>query len=235
VALTVELAPNVYRIPTLGSAINAYVLVEPNGELTLIDAGLKSAPKKILRAIASLGKTPADVKRIVLTHAHPDHAGGLARMHGETAASVLAHEHDAPFAEAGHAPPRDQRNFFARVLGMLPGNTFAPCPIDEEITDGQLLDIAGGLRVIHTPGHSPGHVSLMHEPSGVLVVGDALFNTTGLTYSLKWACTDIPLSRETAGRLGEIDFDVAAFMHGAEIRERARERVKGFIAKRLGR
>jgi glyoxylase-like metal-dependent hydrolase (beta-lactamase superfamily II) len=235
VAAPVKLAENVYRIGTLGPWVNAYLFVEMSGSLTLVDAGLKGAPKKIVSAIGSLGKKPSDVTRIVLTHAHPDHAGGLKHMQGETGARVMCHPTDAPFARAGHAPPRDRRNFTARILGMLPGNSFAPCEIDEEIADGQLLDIAGGLRVVHTPGHTMGHVALLHESSGVLIVGDSLFNTRKLGFSIKMACEDIPLSRETAGRLGELDFEIAAFMHGPEIRERARERVREFIAQRLGR
>jgi glyoxylase-like metal-dependent hydrolase (beta-lactamase superfamily II) len=146
----------------------------------------------------------------------------------------MCHGGDAPFARAGQAPPRDRRSFAARVLGMLPFNSFAPCEIDEEIVDGQMLEVSGGLRVVHTPGHTPGHVSLMHESSGVLLVGDSLFNSTGLGFSFAPACSDIPLSRETAGRLGELDFEVAAFMHGPEIREHARDRVREFIARRLG-
>jgi glyoxylase-like metal-dependent hydrolase (beta-lactamase superfamily II) len=231
----VELAPNVYRIGTMGSAINSVLFVESNGELTLVDAGLKSAPRSIVSAIEHLGKKSSDVTRIVLTHAHPDHAGGLKRMQDRSGARVITHEVDAPYVEAGKVPARDQRNFLARVLGMLPGNSFEPCHIDEQIVDGQLLDVGGGLRVVHTPGHSPGHVSLLHEKTGVLIVGDALFNATGLTFSLKWACSDIPLSRETAGRLGDLDFEVATFMHGAEIRENARARIKEFIARKLGR
>ena len=230
----VKLAENVYRIGTLGPWINAYLFVEPNGELTLVDAGLKGAPKKIVAAIESLGKKTSDVTRIVLTHAHPDHAGGLKRMQGETGARVMCHGVDAPFARAGKAPPRDRRRLSARVLGMM-SSKFEPCEIDEDIADGQLLDIAGGLRVVHTPGHTMGHVSLLHEPSGVLIVGDSLFNTRGIGFSLAPFCSDIPLSRETAGRLGELDFEIAAFMHGPEIRERARERVREFIARRLGR
>ncbi|MGZ6528239.1 MAG: MBL fold metallo-hydrolase, partial [Actinomycetota bacterium] len=158
-----------------------------------------------------------------------------ARAQRATGARVLCHATDAPFARAGHAPPRDQRSFTARVLGMLPGNSFEACAIDQEISDGELLDIAGGVRVVHTPGHSPGHVSLLHEPTGVLICGDALFNIRKVSFSIALACSDIPLSRETAGRLGELDFDIAAFMHGPEIREGARQQVREFIARRLGR
>jgi glyoxylase-like metal-dependent hydrolase (beta-lactamase superfamily II) len=235
VAGPVKLAENVYRIPTLGPWINAYLFVEPNGELTLVDAGLKSAPKKIVAAIEALGKKPSDVTRILLTHAHPDHAGGLARTQRATGARVLCHTTDAPYARAGKAPQRDQRSFAARVLGMMPGNSWEPCAIDQEITDGELLDIAGGVLVVHTPGHTPGHVSLLHQQTGVLICGDALFNIRKVGFSIALACSDIPLSRETAGRLGELDFDVAAFMHGPEIREGARAAVREFLARRLGR
>jgi len=231
----IELGPNVYRVPTVPfNAVNSFIFVEPDGSLTLVDAGLKRAPKKLLAALAALGKQPSDVKRIVMTHAHIDHAGGLERMQRETGARTLSHHDDAGYLARGEAPPGDKRSFLARVMAMLPGGRFGPCSVDEEIVDGQLLDVAGGLRVIHTPGHTPGHVSLLHEPSGALIVGDALFNVIGMTFSITFACADIPLSRETAGRLGELDFEVAAFMHGAEIRERARDRVREFLRARLG-
>jgi len=221
----VELAPNVYRIGTMGSAINSVLFVESNGELTLVDAGLKRAPRSIVSAVESLGKKPSDVTRIVLTHAHPDHAGGLKRMQDRSGARVIAHEVDAPYVESGKAPARDQRNFLAKVLGMLPGNSFAPCHVDEQIADGQLLDVGGGLRVVHTPGHSPGHVSLLHEPSGVLIVGDALFNTMGITFSLKLGVQRHPAVARDGGAPRRPRFrggDLHA--RGRDPRERARPR-----------
>jgi glyoxylase-like metal-dependent hydrolase (beta-lactamase superfamily II) len=231
----IELAPGVYRVPTMPfNSVNSFIFGEPDGSLTLVDAGLKRAPRRLLAAIAALGKQPSDVRRIVMTHAHIDHAGGLAGVQRETGARTLSHADDAGYLARGEAPPGDRRSFLARVMAMLPGGTFGPCLVDDEIADDQVLDVAGGLRVIHTPGHTPGHVSLLHEPSGVLIVGDALFNVIGMTFSIKFACADIPLSRDTAGRLGELDFEIAAFMHGAEIRERARERMREFLRARLG-
>jgi hypothetical protein len=62
-------------------------------------------------------------------------------------------------------------------------------------------------------------VSLLHEASGALITGDAIFNVLGLRYSPAVFCTDVPLSRQTADRLGELDYEVAGFTHGAHVRE----------------
>lgn len=230
----IELAPGLYRVPTTPfNAINSFVFVEDSGELTLVDAGLKGAPKKLLAAVASLGKEPSDVTRIVLTHTHLDHAGGAARMCRETGARVHVHEADTPFARAGESPPVDRRSFTARVLAHLPGGDFDPVEVDQTLADGQLLDVGGGLLVIHTPGHTPGHVALLHERSGTLITGDALFNWRGITFSPRFFCSDIPMSRETAWRLGDVDYEVAAFMHGPEIRDGAKGRITEFLSKKL--
>ncbi len=93
--------------------------------------------------------------------------------------------------------------------------------------------MAGGLRVIHTPGHSPGHVSFLHEPTRTLVTGDSMFNFCfrGLTLSPRFLCSDFALTQQTAHRLGELDYDVAAFTHGAEMTDNARERIRGYLAR----
>lgn len=232
--LTVELAPGIHRVPTAPrAAVNSFLFEEPDGSLTLLDAGLKRAPKRLLRAIGSLGKTPADVRRIVLTHAHADHAGGARRMVRESGARLLAHDDDAGYLRGGQIPPRDPRSITARILGFLPGGDFDAVEVDETVSDGQLLDVAGGLRVVHTPGHTPGHISLLHEGSGTLVTGDALFNWIGITFSVRFFNHDIEMSKETAWRLGDLDYEVAAFTHGPEIRDRARERIKDFLVRKL--
>jgi glyoxylase-like metal-dependent hydrolase (beta-lactamase superfamily II) len=228
-APAVEVAPGVFRIPLAPSdLVNAYAIKDGDGQVTLVDCGLKRAPRRIVAALDAVGSHSSEVTRIVLTHAHPDHAGGLARMRGLTGASVATHEREAPYVRQGRVPARDQQFFGGRLLTRLP-DRFAPTEVSEEFHDGDSLPVAGGLRVVHTPGHTPGHVSLLHEPSGVLVTGDAIFNVRRLRWPPKMFCTDFTLTRQTAERLSEIEFEVAAFTHGPEIRESAREAVRGFV------
>ncbi|MCW2570978.1 MAG: beta-lactamase domain protein [Frankiales bacterium] len=225
----VQLATGIWRIPTVRfDLVNSFLIADDDGSLTLVDAGLKRAEKKVLAALASLGKAPQDVQRIVLTHAHQDHAGGLAGAKAATGANVLAHDRDAVYLQSGKPPQLDHSRLSGRLMNRVRGG-FGKVDVGETFQDGELLPIGGGLRVVHTAGHSPGHVSLLHEPTGVLITGDAIFNVRGLRYSPATFCTDIRLSRETAHRLGELEYDVAAFTHGAHISDGAREAVRAFL------
>lgn len=232
----IALAPGVFRIPTVGSSmINSFALVDDDGSVTLVDCGVRRAPPKIVAGLAAIGKHPSDVQRIVLTHAHPDHAGGAAEMAARTGAPVAAHEADADFVEAGKNPPPDASTTAGRLMARFGGGAFPAAAVGERLTDGQVLPAAGGLRVVATPGHSPGHISLVHEPTATLITGDALFNVLGLRYSPKPPCSDFRLSRRTAHVLGELEYDRAAFTHGPEIRDGAREVLRSFLSRNAPR
>ena len=86
------------------------------------------------------------------------------------------------------------------------------------MSDGELLD-GSALRVHHTPGHTPGHCSLLHEPSGTLITGDAIWNMRSRrTWPVLAFCTNAVLTEQTAATLGELEYTTAAFTHGPEIR-----------------
>ena len=227
----IELATGVWRVPTVPfDLINSYLFTNPDGSLTLVDAGLKSAPPRVLAALEGLGRAPQDVTRILLTHAHMDHAGGLARAKAATGADVLAHDRDAVYLRDGRPPATDASRWQGRLFGKLPFRRFAKVQVADTFMDGAVLD--GGIRVVHTPGHSPGHCSFLHEQSGVLITGDAIFNVRGLRYSPKTFCTDVRQSRETAQVLGELDYETAAFTHGPHVSQGARDAVRAFLAGR---
>jgi len=230
----VPLAPGVFRIPTAGKdLINSFALVQDDGSVTLVDTGLKRAPARIVAGLASIGKHPRDVTRIVLTHVHPDHAGGAAEMSRRAGAPVLVHGDDHGWARSGRIRGANDRSTRMGRLFAHSGDAkieaFEPGPA---LMDGQLLPVSGGVRVVHTPGHSPGHISLLIEQSGTLITGDALFNfrfLRGARISPAFLCSDFAMTKRTAHRLGEMEYEVAAFTHGPEIRDRARETVRGLL------
>ena len=214
----IELAPGVVRIPTIGAAAtNSFALVDDDGSVTLVDCGVKRAPARIVAGLRAVGRHPGDVVRIVLTHAHSDHAGGAAEMAARTGSPVALHERDAPFVEAGRAPDFDPSLLVGRLMTRLPAGGFPPAAVGERLSDGQVLDVGGGLRIVATPGHTPGHVSLLHEPTATLITGDALFNVRQLRYSPRPLCTDFRLNERTAHVLGELEYERVAFTHGTEI------------------
>jgi glyoxylase-like metal-dependent hydrolase (beta-lactamase superfamily II) len=169
-----EIVPNVHLIP--GVVANPYLIVDPD-ELTLIDAGMPGNHKKILRYIAGLGYTPKDLRRILITHADFDHVGGLAALQTATGAHVYAHAIEAAAMAAGR-PSRKLKpgNVFAKLLFGITGRLFkaAPVQVDELLTDGQTFPVLGGLHVLETPGHTPGHLSFFAPSAGVLFVGDSI-------------------------------------------------------------
>ena len=229
----VELATGVWRIPTTPyDLVNSFLFQDADGSLTLVDAGLRTAPKRLLAALQGLGKKPGDVTRILLTHAHLDHAGGLNGVQQATGARILSHDRDASYLREGRPPIPDPSTLGGRLFRRLPGRGFRKVEVDETFADGAVLPVGGGLTVVHTPGHSPGHCSFLHAGSGVLITGDAVFNVRGLRHAPSAFCTDVRQSRESAARLGELDYSVAAFTHGRHVSTGAREAVRAFLAGR---
>jgi glyoxylase-like metal-dependent hydrolase (beta-lactamase superfamily II) len=229
-ALTVSLAPGVVRIPlTPMDLVNVFAFRDDDGQVTLVDAGLAGSPPRILRALAELGSSPADVTRIVVTHGHVDHVGGLSRLVEHTGAQVAVHDDDADDVRLGRGAPLDPTTTFGRLRSR--NSAADAAPVDTELHDGDVLPVAGGLRVVHTPGHTPGHVSLLHEPTGTLITGDAIWNMRSRrTWPVMSFCSNVVLTKQTAHRLGELEYSTAAFTHGPEIRGDGRAAIRSFLA-----
>lgn len=169
-----EIISNVHIIP--GITANPYLIIDSDG-LTLVDAGLPGSHKKILRYLADLGYAPKDLKRILITHADFDHVGGLAALKAATDARVYANTTEAAAMAAGR-PSRSRKpsNAFGKLLFGIMGRMFkaSPVQVDEYLTDGQVLPVLGGLRVLETFGHTPGHLSFFVPSAGILFSGDSI-------------------------------------------------------------
>jgi glyoxylase-like metal-dependent hydrolase (beta-lactamase superfamily II) len=233
-ARVVPLGPGVWRLPTLGrDLINSFAFEDIDGSLTLVDAGLRGATRRLLAALAEMGRTPDQVTRILITHAHLDHVGSAKRLRATTGGALQVHTDDAEFVRQGRPPPHDLSTPLARVLSFAQRRQ-PRSAVDATVQENDVLPVAGGVRVLHTPGHSPGHCSFLHESSGVLITGDALFNLRRrINYSSLLGCTNYRMSQDTADRLGEVHYEIAAFTHGSEIRHNARDAVRAFLRRRL--
>ena len=203
----------------LPGMVNMYLLDAPEG-LTLIDAGFPGDEKKVLDALEVLGRPASDLKHIVLTHAHPDHIGGLAALKQATGARTYMHPTDIPIAERG-GPSRPMTaapgllSTLVFKLFVRPSRTVAPVRIDQAIADGEVLPIAGGLEVIHVPGHCAGQVALVWTERGVLFTGDACANMLGLGEPVGYE--DRAQGQRSQRKLAGLDCDVACFGHGKPI------------------
>lgn len=214
-----QISPSLYQIG-LGP-VNLFVLEDADG-LTLIDTGFAGSKDRVFAAIRKGGKDPAAIKRVVLTHCHPDHAGSAAEVQRATGARVYAHVDDAPPIEAGAIQGRARHlspgilNWVLFQLFIKRGSPlFAAVPVDEKLHDGDVLPLGGGLEVIHTPGHSTGHIALLLRTEGVLIAGDLCANMLGLDYSTVYE--DREVGRQSILKAAALGFDKAVFGHGGPV------------------
>jgi glyoxylase-like metal-dependent hydrolase (beta-lactamase superfamily II) len=230
----IEVAPNIWRVPTTPmDLVNSYLLRSPDGQLALVDTGIKGAPKRIVAAIEEIGGSVGDVTTILLTHAHADHAGGAKEMTDAVGRGTTVHEADAGYVRSGTGTELDASTRLGRILKRSQSSD--PAPVERTLTDGEVLPIAGGLEVLHTPGHSPGHVSLLHRETGTFITGDAIWNMwSRRSWPVLAFCTNAALTKQTAHRLAETEYVTAAFTHGPHIADDGRESVRQFLRKPRG-
>lgn len=211
--------PGVAQIFFPRAVVNAFVV---NADVvTLVDTGTPGAASKVLDAIRNLGLTPSDVKRILITHRHADHAGNAAELAAITGAEVHVASGDAQFITERREQPRPLP---ATPLGqaLVPYVKVAlPWELDPVAAEATLVDGAsvGPFRVIDTPGHTAGHVSLLWQGPDVLFTGDAAANLTRI--GPHPASDDPQRARESFAKLSGLEFESACFGHGRPARHGA--------------
>ncbi len=196
----------------------------------MIDTGLVGEPFLIRRLVRKLGLQPGDIKALLLTHGHLDHAGNLAWLKQWSGAKVFAH-----LEETRHVAGNYPYSGVTRWCGRLEAAgrflfRYRPAAIDESLADGQELPFWGGLRVVHLPGHTAGHCGFYSAKHDLLFSGDLFasyfFNVHKPPAILNSVPEQFPVSIEKLRRLNPrwmvpCHFD---FLDGALHRRRFAER-----------
>ena len=226
------LTSNIYQFGRLrGMGIwgaNIFVMVDRG--LTLIDTGFRGRSVHILKEIARLGYSAADIANIIITHHHADHTGSLAVMKEITNARVFAHGADAPYIDGrllqpGPAQPEWLGDTLAPLRSLW---STTPVTVDVEVRDGEELPILGGTWLLHTPGHTPGSISVFIPNEGLVIVGDVLSNTYGLSLPSRAFTVDMIKEINSIKRVADLEFDKACFGHGLPLIRKARQAIANF-------
>ena len=180
--LTRGVAPGVHRLAHAG--VNCY-LIEERDAVTLVDAALPGTWPLLLKALTAIGRSPSDVRALVLTHAHFDHLGCARRIQEEWDVPVLAHPGEAtlarhPYRYAHENPravyPLRHPGGVPILLAMAAAGAFTVKGVEELRFFGpaEVLDVPGRPRVVFSPGHTFGHCALLLADASALLSGDAL-------------------------------------------------------------
>ena len=232
-----KLSDNVYVLQVLRGADNpdnplnlTLILDEQHGP-TLVDTALPDQMQAIAAALDEAGIEARDLERIIITHQDLDHIGSAAALVRESGAQVLAHPKDVPFIEGGRRILKltpellEQRPQMREMLERL-----QPVGVDGRLEDGDRLDLAGGIRVIFTPGHTPGHISLYLEDPKILISGDALTSQGGTLNGPNQAMTlDTQTADESVGKLAGLDVQTIVCYHGGVVSENASGQLHGVL------
>ncbi|HEY3549771.1 MAG TPA: MBL fold metallo-hydrolase [Gaiellaceae bacterium] len=225
-----ELAPGVYSLGHgKGGHVHAFLL-ESGGELLLVDTLFEGDARLVLDAVRQLGRSPTEIKRIAITHAHRSHLGGLAALKRITGATVYAHRWEADIvagdrrAQAVSIVPHQSIKLIPFQLGLwLDRPRHTPCPVDELLDEGDSL---GPLQVMHSPGHSPGHLTFWWPERRFLIAGDGIATWPDLCAGWKVFNLNHVQHKASLGRLASFEPLTVGVGHGEPIVEDAADRVR---------
>jgi glyoxylase-like metal-dependent hydrolase (beta-lactamase superfamily II) len=220
-----QIVPGLY---SLGDKSGGYVrafLIDDGNELTLVDTLLDAHGKLVLEELSAIGKRPQDITRIILTHAHQSHLGGLGALKAATGARVYSHVWEADVIEGRKKvqvpptttliPQKPFRIYILQVGFVLGLKMPPPCHVDENLKDG---DHVGPLTVMHAPGHTPGSLAFYWPEKRALIAGDIVVTWPEIALGWPQITLDNRQNRESVGKLCDmVQAEVLCVGHGQPV------------------
>jgi glyoxylase-like metal-dependent hydrolase (beta-lactamase superfamily II) len=200
------------------------VLLWDSNEVILIDTALPGQTELLREVIRQVGFALEQITKVILTHQDMDHIGSAKILAG-FGAEILAHEKETPYIQGDRTSIRlvemekhlsemdeDGLAFYER---MKAGATLFTVPVNRVLKDGELLDFCGGIQVIHTPGHMPGHIALLLNECNTVIAGDAanIFNGV-LTGADPNFTLDMPQAEVSFQKMMALNPDSVICYHG---------------------
>ncbi|WNR42185.1 MBL fold metallo-hydrolase [Paenibacillus roseipurpureus] len=230
-------------VPVFGrvNVIHPAVIIDEQGSL-LIDTGYPGNLQLIQSAFETNDITLSSLDSIILTHQDIDHIGSLSALleTATEAIEVFASELEKPYIEGVKPLIKVTPTSIERAVANLPADTSPEAraafkhrlenppkgPVNTILSDGQVIDRCGGITVIFTPGHTPGHLSLYHASSKTLLAGDAMVVADGLLQGpIPAYCSDYPLALQSLKKFTEFDIQQVLCYHGGLVMDNVNERI----------
>jgi glyoxylase-like metal-dependent hydrolase (beta-lactamase superfamily II) len=208
------------------------VLICDRDELILVDTGYPGQLGQIRETAGNAGADLNTLGRIIITHHDNDHIGTLAGILAELPkkAEVLAHEDEKPYIQGDKRPIKlvqllERYDFLPKEMKSICDYWSAnekklAANVDRTLGDGELLPYCGGIEVIYTPGHTPGHISLYFKESRTLLAGDTMFVEDGrLVRAPQFVNFDNALYMDSLKKLARYDIETVICYHGGMYRD----------------
>ena len=229
----IEVAPDVHQL--MFGGVNVALIAEQ--ELTLVDTGLPGGTPGIVELVRRIGRCVEEISTVIITHNHFDHIAGLPELRRLTDVSVIGHQAGLVNGHSEEPYPEGLRRLL-RVPFLSPIRrrfVLDSGDVDVQVVGGEVLKPLGGLEVIHTPGHTPGSISLYSPERRLLFIGDALRrHRRKLDMPARMVSTDLVEAVESVRKLALLDFEVLVPGHGRPLTEGASAWVRALLERTGG-
>ncbi len=217
---------------TVGPGIIHPVLIWDDQEVILVDTGFPGQFGQFAEAVEKAGVSIEKLSKIIVTHHDLDHIGGLSGIlkNSPQKIQILAHEQEKPYIEGEQLPTKMPRRDMISQEQLEKMKIIYGNQLDKALVDDETLPCCGGIEVIHTPGHTPGHICLFLKREKILIAGDAMNIVDGkllgpaprFTYDMKRAM-------DSLRKLTGYDIQTVICYHGGLCQERVNQRIVEII------